>query len=58
MDVDKDVNMAIETWRFRQVSERLLTKLDTGERQRYRNQLRWFEKKLEEFLDAGWLANC
>ena len=57
MEVDKDViiNIAIETWRFRRVSDRFLTKLDTGEQQRYQNQLRWFEKKLEEFLaEVGW----
>lgn len=57
MEVDKDViiNMAIETWRFGRVSERLLTKLNTGEQQRYQTQLRWFEKKLEEFLvQVGW----
>ena len=57
MEVDKDViiNMAIESWRFRRVAERLLTKLDTGEQQRYQNQLRWFEKKLEDFVaQVGW----
>ncbi len=57
MEVDKDViiGMAIETWRFERVADRLLTKLDAGEQQRYRNQLRWFEKKLEEFLaQIGW----
>lgn len=57
MEVDKDViiNMAIETWRFRRVVERLLTKLDTAEQQRYLNQLRWFEKKLEDFVaQVGW----
>ena len=57
MEVNKDViiSMAIETWRFRRVSERLLAKLETGEQQRYQSQLRWFEKKLEEFLvQVGW----
>ena len=57
MEVDKDIiiNIAIETWRFRRVVERLLTKLDVNEQQRYQNQLRWFEKKLEEFLEqVGW----
>ena len=57
MEVDKDViiNIAIETWRFGRVFERLLSKLDTDEQQRYRNQSRWFEKKLEEFLaEVGW----
>ena len=31
--------MAIETWRFERVADRLLTKLDAGEQQRYRNQV-------------------
>lgn len=57
MEVDKDIiiNITIETWRFRRVCERLLTRLDAGEQQRYKNQLRWFEKKLEEFLrEVDW----
>ena len=36
-------------------ADRLLTKLDSAEQQRYQNQSRWFEKKLEEFLaEVGW----
>ena len=57
MEVDKDIiiNIAIEAWRFRRVSNRLINKLDSAEQQRYQNQLRWFEKKLEEFLaEVGW----
>lgn len=57
MEVDKDIviGIAIETWRFRRVFERMLTKLEVGEQQRYKSQLRWFEKKLEEFLArVGW----
>ena len=57
MEVDKDIiiNIAIETWRFRRVSNRLINKLDSAEQQRYQNQSRWFEKKLEEFLaEVGW----
>ena len=57
MEVDKDIiiNIAIEAWRFRRVSNRLINKLDSAERQRYQNQSRWFEKKLEEFLaEVGW----
>ena len=57
MEVNKDViiNMAIETWRFRRVFDRLLTKLDANDQKRYQNQLRWFEKKLDEFLtQIGW----
>ena len=57
MEVNKDViiSMAIETWRFRRVFDRLLTKLDANDQKRYQNQLRWFEKKLDEFLtQIGW----
>ena len=57
MEVDKDIiiNIAIEAWRFRRVSNRLINKLDSAEQQRYQNQSRWFEKKLEEFLaQFGW----
>ena len=57
MEVNKEViiGIAIESWRFRRVFERLLTKLEVEEQHRYRNQLRWFEKQLEEFLtQIGW----
>ena len=57
MEVDKDIiiNIAIEAWRFRRVSNRLINKLDSAEQQCYQNQSRWFEKKLEEFLaEVGW----
>ena len=57
MEVNKDViiGMAIETWRFRRIFDRLLTKLDPNDQKRYQTQMRWFEKKLEEFLaQFGW----
>ena len=44
------INMAVESWRFGRVFERLLTKLDAGESKRYQNQFRWFLKKVEESL--------
>jgi len=34
------INIEIELWRFGQVFERLLTKLDAGESERYTSQLR------------------
>ncbi len=53
MEAHKDaiVNMAIESWRFARLFERLLTKLDAGEHKRYTGQLKWFIKKTEESLD-------
>ena len=44
------VTMAVESWRFGRVFDRLITKIDAGERERHENQLRWFFKKLEETL--------
>ena len=45
------INMAIESWRFSRVFDRLLIKLDAGEQKRYKSQLRWFIKKIEESLE-------
>lgn len=44
------ISMAIESWRFGRVFDRLLTKLDAGEQNRYKSQFRWFIKKVEEAL--------
>ena len=32
------INMAVESWRFGRVFERILTKLDAGEKKRYQSQ--------------------
>ena len=48
---DAIINMAIESWRFSRVFDRLLIKLDAGEQKRYRSQLRWFIRKIEESLE-------
>jgi hypothetical protein len=45
------IEMAIESWRFSRVFLRLISKLDAGESTRYVNQLRYFQKRIEESLD-------
>jgi hypothetical protein len=50
---DSIINMAVEAWRFVKVFDRLLLKLDAGEQSRYKNQFRWFVKKVEEFLQQA-----
>lgn len=45
--------MAVESWRFGKVFNRLLTKLDAGEQNRYKNQFRWFIKKVDEALEQS-----
>jgi hypothetical protein len=47
------VSMAVESWRFSRVFDRLLLKLDAGEQTRYKSQFRWFIKKVEEALEQA-----
>ena len=48
------LDVAVESWRFGRLFDRLLLKLDAGEQGRYRGQFRWFQRKLKESLtDAG-----
>ncbi len=49
------IDMAVEGWRFARLFSRVVNKLDAGESSRYVNQLRYFQKKLEENLDANGL---
>jgi hypothetical protein len=45
--------IAVESWRFGRVFERLLAKLDAGEQSRYKSQFRWYIKKVEEALEQA-----
>lgn len=47
------LEIAVESWRFSRVVDRLITKLDAGEQTRYRSQFRWFLKRLEQSLEAA-----
>ena len=49
------ITMAIESWRFSKVFDRLLMKLDAGEQNRYKSQFLWFLKKIEESLEHAQL---
>lgn len=49
------IEIAVESWRFAKLFSRLVSKLDAGEGSRYVNQLRYFQKKLEDSLDASGL---
>lgn len=50
---DAVISMAVESWRFSRVFDRLLLKLDAGEKKRYKNQFHWFIKKVEEALEKA-----
>lgn len=47
------ISMAVESWRFGRVFDRLLTRFDAGEQNRYKGQFRWFIKKVEEALEQA-----
>lgn len=49
------IDVAVESWRFSRLFARVVSKLDAGEGVRYINQLRYFQKKVEESLDASGL---
>jgi len=49
------IDVAIESWRFARLFSRVVNKLDAGEATRYVNQLRYFQKKVEESLEASGL---
>jgi hypothetical protein len=49
------IDVAVESWRFSKLFARVVNKLDAGEGSRYVNQLRYFQKKVEDSLDASGL---
>jgi hypothetical protein len=46
------IDIAVESWRFSRLFGKLVSKLDAGESGRYVNQLRYFQKKVEESLES------
>jgi hypothetical protein len=46
------IDVAVDSWRFARLFERVLHKLDAGEAPRYENQLRYFLKRLDVSLEA------
>jgi hypothetical protein len=49
------IDIAVESWRFARLFGKVVSKLDAGESSRYLNQLRYFQKKVEENLDLNGL---
>ncbi|MGI6435936.1 MAG: hypothetical protein ACOX0F_11355 [Syntrophomonadaceae bacterium] len=48
------INIAVESWRFGKVFERLVLRMEPKEQARYISQFNWFIKKVEASLaDAG-----
>ena len=46
------IDMAIESWRFAKLFARITSKMDLTEANRYSNQLRYFQKRLDDSLQV------
>ena len=49
------IDLAVESWRMSKVFLRIVTKLDAGEGTRHLNQLRYFQRRIEENLSQAGL---
>lgn len=49
------IDIVVESWRFSRLFNKVVNKLDAGESGRYANQIRYFQKKVEENLDSNGL---
>lgn len=49
------IEIAIDSWKFSRLFSRVISKLDAGDTTRYVNQLRYFQKRVEESLQAAGL---
>lgn len=50
------IDTAVESWRFSRLFARVIGKLDAGEATRYVNQLRFFQRRIEENLATAGLT--
>ncbi len=47
------LDIAVESWRFSRLFGKVVGQLEAGTSSRYINQLRYFQKKIEETLDTN-----
>jgi hypothetical protein len=49
------MDIAVEGWRLSRTFGRVITRLDAGETARYANQIRYFQKRLEDSMESSGL---
>ena len=49
------IEIAVESWRFSRLFSKVVGKLDAGESARHVNQIRYFQKRIEESLNSNGL---
>jgi len=47
------IDIVVESWRYSRLFAKVVGKLDAGEGNRYLNQMRYFQKKVEESIEAS-----
>ncbi|MDP3113907.1 MAG: hypothetical protein Q8M98_03930 [Candidatus Cloacimonadaceae bacterium] len=50
--MDTIIKMVTESWRFEKVFERVVNRLDAGEKARFISQYHWYTKKIQEYLNG------
>ena len=51
--LDSLISIAFEFFRFKDIFEKMISKLDFDEQSKYRNQYSWFSKKVDRALESA-----
>jgi hypothetical protein len=47
------LDLAVDAWKFARLFERIVSKLDAGEQNRYLNQMRFFQRRVDAAVEAA-----
>jgi hypothetical protein len=47
------IDLAVDAWKFARLFARVISKLDAGEQTRYANQMRFFQKRVENAAETA-----
>ena len=47
------IDLAVDSWKFARLFTRVISKLDAGEQARYANQMRFFQKRIDNAAEAA-----
>ena len=47
------IDLAVDSWKFARLFTRVISKLDAGEQNRYANQMRFFQKRVESAAETA-----
>jgi hypothetical protein len=50
---DALIDLAVDSWKFSRLFIRVISKLDAGEQNRYANQMRFFQKRIDNAVEIA-----